>query len=120
MLNAYPKAVTLPDAEGFLALPTALKSKMSVEHINILLNAYPEAAAVPDADGFLALHHALNAQMYPADMVSNLLAAFPQAAEGFLADTTLLGPTRLPAETTALLANMAPNSHNLVVSEDTC
>merc|ERR1712086_965039 len=69
---------------------------------NIVLDAHPGAAAVPDANGFLALHYALNAKMYPADMVSNVLAAFPQAA-----DTTLLGPTRLPAETTALLANMA-------------
>ena len=102
LLAADPATASIPDTEGFPALHTALKSKLPIEYVNIVLNAYPKAAAVPDAKGFLALHHALNAQMYPADMVSNLLAAFPQAA-----DTSLLGLTRLPAETTALLANMA-------------
>ena len=60
-----------------LPLHLALKCKLSCEIVALLLAADPTTASIPDADGFLALHHALNAQMYPADMVSNLLAAFP-------------------------------------------
>jgi len=85
-----------------LPLHLALKCKLSCEIVALLLAADPTTASIPDADGFLALHHALNAQMYPAATISALVAAFPQAA-----DTTLLGPTRLSPETTALLSNMA-------------
>ena len=96
LLAADPATASVPDADGLLALHAAVKCKLPAESVNMLLAAFPQAASIPDAEG-----HALNAQMYPADIIATLVAAFPQAA-----DATVLGPTRLPAETIALLANI--------------
>lgn len=105
LVAAAPETLSVTTPDGLLPLHLALNASYPAETVASLFGAYPEAASVTDPQGLLPLHLALN-KSHPAEVVASLFDAYPEAADS----ASLLGPTRLPAKTTEVLASLSLQS----------
>ena len=78
LLQAYPEAASIPDADGDLPLHLAASLPNNLEVVAALLAAYPGAVSVPASDGRLPLHVSA-AYQAGVETVAFLLGAYHHA-----------------------------------------
>jgi ankyrin repeat protein len=80
LLEAYPKAVEVPNDYGDLPLHIACKTTASCPIVEMLLNLYPDAAQIQNNFGCLPLHQAID-KSTSLDILHMLLRVYPKAVQ---------------------------------------
>ncbi|RYG68569.1 ankyrin repeat domain-containing protein, partial [archaeon] len=77
LIDLYPYALRVRDANGWLPIHTAARFSMNMEVVGCLVSHYPQGLQVLDEEDWLPLHHAARTNL-SLDVIKFLIKQFPE------------------------------------------